>query len=70
MGNGAKAQMKRERNDKTAKGGVSQLKVNQQALSIQCAICRQSFLQTIKRPDLQLHLQKVIYSYQALQNDL
>lgn len=57
MGNGAKAAMKRERNAKDAKaGGHSQLKVNQKAMNVQCAICRQPFLLTIKRKALEEHI--------------
>ncbi|KAI8908064.1 At2g23090 like protein [Gorgonomyces haynaldii] len=59
MGNGAKAQQKRERNAKdAAKGASSQLKVNQKALSVQCTVCKQTFLQTIKRPALEQHMEK------------
>ncbi|KAH0590413.1 hypothetical protein H2248_000568 [Termitomyces sp. 'cryptogamus'] len=52
MGNGAKAQQKRERNaDKNAaKGSKSQSKVNEAAKSIVCSDCRQSFLITTRAP--------------------
>lgn len=57
MGNGAKAAMKRERNAKDAKpGGNSQLKVNKSAMNVQCMICRQPFLLTIKRKALEEHI--------------
>jgi len=57
MGNGAKAQQKRERNAaKSAKGGnVSQLKANEAAKSIQCHICKQSFFSTSRAPALTEH---------------
>ncbi|KAF7982076.1 hypothetical protein HWV62_30378 [Athelia sp. TMB] len=46
MGNGAKAQQKRERNaDKgAAKGSKSQAKVNEAAKNIVCATCKQAFV--------------------------
>ncbi|KAF4510231.1 hypothetical protein G6O67_002136 [Ophiocordyceps sinensis] len=56
MGNGNRAQQKRERNQKdqqtTAK---SQLKVNEKAMNIQCQICKATFLQTTKAPALLEH---------------
>ncbi|KAJ5128205.1 hypothetical protein N7526_006371 [Penicillium atrosanguineum] len=55
MGNGAKASMKRERNQKDAKAAKSQTKSNEKAMSIQCQICRQTFLQTTKAPALLEH---------------
>ncbi|KAH7321241.1 At2g23090 like protein [Stachybotrys elegans] len=55
MGNGAKAQQKRERNQKDGKVAKSQLKVNQQACDIQCQICRSTFLKTTKAPALLEH---------------
>ncbi|PHH67018.1 hypothetical protein CDD81_4413 [Ophiocordyceps australis] len=55
MGNGAKAQQKRERAQKDQKAAKSQLKVNQQAMSIQCQICKATFLQTTKAPALLEH---------------
>ncbi|GFP56634.1 hypothetical protein ACSS6W_004872 [Trichoderma asperelloides] len=58
MGNGAKAQQKRERNAKEGKGAAkSQLKVNQQAMDIQCQICKSTFLKTTKAPALLEHAQ-------------
>jgi 5-methylcytosine-specific restriction endonuclease McrA len=55
MGNGAKAQQKRERNQKDSKAAKSQLKVNQQAMDIQCQVCRSTFLKTTKAPALTEH---------------
>ncbi|KAI5455491.1 hypothetical protein NCC49_000299 [Naganishia albida] len=56
MGNGAKAQMKREKNASAAgKGNASQLKTNSAAQSIQCKTCFQTFQQTAKLPELALH---------------
>ncbi|ESK98442.1 duf1909-domain-containing protein [Moniliophthora roreri MCA 2997] len=59
MGNGAKAQQKRERNaDKNApKGSKSQAKVNEAAKNIVCATCKQSFLVTTRAPALEQHSQ-------------
>ncbi|KAH6569666.1 hypothetical protein BASA50_002137 [Batrachochytrium salamandrivorans] len=57
MGNGAKAAMRRDRSEKDAKGGKSQLKTNQAAMTVICSICRQTFLQTIKRKALEEHLE-------------
>ncbi|GAA5854396.1 hypothetical protein JCM3775_000798 [Rhodotorula graminis] len=56
MGNGAKAQQKRERNAKEAKKGpTSQKAANAAQMNIICTICRQSFFVTTKAPDLQQH---------------
>jgi len=56
MGNGAKAQQKRERNAKDAStGGKSQLKSNAAAKSIICKTCKQDFQVTTKRPALEEH---------------
>ncbi|KAH9487142.1 hypothetical protein JR316_0001211 [Psilocybe cubensis] len=57
MGNGAKAQQKRERNaDKNApKGSKSQAKINEAAKSIICGVCRQNFLITTRAPALEEH---------------
>ncbi|TFY72625.1 hypothetical protein EVG20_g367 [Dentipellis fragilis] len=59
MGNGAKAQQKRERNvDKNAaKGSKSQAKVNEAAKNIVCSVCRQPFLVTTRAPALEEHSQ-------------
>ncbi|KAL8387873.1 hypothetical protein RB595_009611 [Gaeumannomyces hyphopodioides] len=52
MGNGNRAQQKRERNAKDQKGiKKSQLKVNEQAKKIQCEICKVTFLSTIRGED-------------------
>lgn len=56
MGNGAKAQQKRERNAKDAKGAAkSQLKINVKAMDIQCQICKSTFLKTTRAPQLTEH---------------
>ncbi|KAH7001631.1 At2g23090 like protein [Ilyonectria destructans] len=55
MGNGAKAQQKRDRNQKDGKVAKSQLKVNKQACDIQCQICKSTFLKTTKAPALTEH---------------
>jgi len=57
MGNGAKAQQKRERNaDKSsAKGSKSQAKVNEAAKNIICQTCKQTFLLTTRGPALEEH---------------
>ncbi|GJN70440.1 zinc-binding domain-containing protein [Purpureocillium lilacinum] len=55
MGNGAKAQQKRDRNQKDTKVAKSQTKVNQKALTIQCQVCKATFLQTTKAPALLEH---------------
>jgi len=58
MGNGAKAQQKRERNAQAgAKSKASQLKVNQEALSVLCDICKQPFMGTVRAPALEAHAQ-------------
>jgi len=59
MGNGARAQQKRERN--AAKAGTgnakSQNKVNEAAKNIICVTCRQTFLLTTRAPALEEHAQ-------------
>ncbi|KAJ1040920.1 hypothetical protein NDA11_000425 [Ustilago hordei] len=56
MGNGAKAQQKRERNAKAAGGEAkSQKKVNEAAKNVMCMTCRQTFLLTVREPALQQH---------------
>ncbi|PWN54017.1 DUF1909-domain-containing protein [Violaceomyces palustris] len=56
MGNGARAQQKRERNAKDAKSGPSsQLKVNEAAKNVMCMTCRQTFLLTVREPALKEH---------------
>ncbi|KAH7155443.1 At2g23090 like protein [Dactylonectria estremocensis] len=57
MGNGAKAQQKRDRAQKEGKVAKSQLKVNKQACDIQCQICKSTFLKTTKAPALTEHAQ-------------
>ncbi|EMD41713.1 hypothetical protein CERSUDRAFT_128755 [Gelatoporia subvermispora B] len=58
MGNGAKAQQKRERNaTKSQSAAKSQIKVNQQAMNIVCQTCRQAFLLTTRAPALEEHAQ-------------
>jgi len=56
-GNGAKAAQKRERNMKkdTKTEAHSQLKANEKALSIVCAICKQPFLGTTSAKSLKEH---------------
>ncbi|KAI8925822.1 At2g23090 like protein [Entophlyctis helioformis] len=56
MGNGAKAAMRRERAGKDEGKAKSQLKTNQAAMNIICSVCRQTFLQTIKRKALEEHI--------------
>ncbi|KAJ9123352.1 hypothetical protein QFC22_001551 [Naganishia vaughanmartiniae] len=56
MGNGAKAQMKRDKNAAGAgKGGASQLKTNTASQSIQCKTCFQTFQSTAKVAELTQH---------------
>ncbi|CZT25818.1 uncharacterized protein RCC_11487 [Ramularia collo-cygni] len=56
MGNGAKAQQKRERAaDKTKKGPTSQLKSNAAAKSVKCKVCFQDFQSTVNRTALDQH---------------
>ncbi|KAL1932061.1 hypothetical protein VTP01DRAFT_9117 [Rhizomucor pusillus] len=58
MGNGQKAQMKRERNAKhQAKAPNSQLKVNEAAKNVICGVCRQPFLCTSREKLLTEHAQ-------------
>eukprot|EP01110_Echinostelium_bisporum_P010414 TRINITY_DN3792_c0_g1_i3.p2 TRINITY_DN3792_c0_g1~~TRINITY_DN3792_c0_g1_i3.p2 ORF type:complete len:75 (-),score=24.48 TRINITY_DN3792_c0_g1_i3:71-295(-) len=57
-GNGAKAAQKRERNlkrDAGATAAKSQLKTNEAAKSVQCKVCKQAFLCTVKEPELKTH---------------
>jgi len=57
MGNGAKAQQKRERNAKAGAGAAkSQQKSNEAAKSIICGTCRQTFLVTTRLPQLKEHV--------------
>ncbi|KAJ2362253.1 hypothetical protein H4S02_011432, partial [Coemansia sp. RSA 2611] len=55
MGNGNKAQMKRERNAKAGTEAKSQLKINVASKTIQCKTCFQTFMCTSKAPELTLH---------------
>ncbi|KAJ2776911.1 hypothetical protein GGI15_004688 [Coemansia interrupta] len=56
MGNGAKAQMKRERGAKNApKEANSQLKVNAAAKNIKCSVCFADFLCTSRSKQLEEH---------------
>jgi hypothetical protein len=56
MGNGAKAQTKRERNAKdNSKAPSSQLKSNAAAKTIICKTCRQDFQKTTNRAALEEH---------------
>ncbi|KAJ1651918.1 hypothetical protein GGF38_005477 [Coemansia sp. RSA 25] len=55
MGNGNKAQMKRERNAKAGTEAKSQLKINVASKTIQCKVCFQTFMCTSKPPELTLH---------------
>ncbi|KAI9899107.1 hypothetical protein N3K66_005568 [Trichothecium roseum] len=56
MGNGNRAQQKRERNAKdNTKVAKSQLKTNAQACDIICQTCRSTFLKTTKAPALTEH---------------
>ncbi|KAI8803104.1 At2g23090 like protein [Cladochytrium replicatum] len=57
MGNGQKANMRREKNaEKAGKPAKSQLKTNEAAKSVMCTICRQTFLSTVREKSLQEHL--------------
>ncbi|WWC69293.1 uncharacterized protein I206_103231 [Kwoniella pini CBS 10737] len=58
MGNGAKAQQRKDRaGTKPAdKGASSQLKTNAAAQTIQCDTCKATFQGTSKQPMLQLHV--------------
>ncbi|KAL6067086.1 Zf-met2 domain-containing protein [Balamuthia mandrillaris] len=56
--NGQRAQQKRERNAKKTAAktkGASQLKSNEKAKTIQCQICKQTFLCTTKAAELKSH---------------
>ncbi|KAF4661038.1 hypothetical protein FOZ61_003598 [Perkinsus olseni] len=45
------------RKDKMSKGGTSQIEANQKALGIICTVCRQQFMVTQKRSQLEQHIQ-------------
>jgi len=57
MGNGQKAQVRRERNAKLAqgKGENSQKKQNEAAKNVVCQICRSTFLCTVRLKALDEH---------------
>ncbi|RUP46087.1 hypothetical protein BC936DRAFT_147372 [Jimgerdemannia flammicorona] len=55
MGNGQKAQMRRDRAAKDKKGPTSQKKANEAAKSIICNVCRQTFLCTTREKALLEH---------------
>ncbi|EJD04369.1 DUF1909-domain-containing protein [Fomitiporia mediterranea MF3/22] len=56
MGNGAKAQQRRDRAEKAGpKAAKSQLKTNEAAKNIQCKVCRQMFMLTTRLPQLVEH---------------
>ncbi|ORZ32709.1 DUF1909-domain-containing protein [Catenaria anguillulae PL171] len=56
MGNGSKAQMKRDRNAKKGPGEAkSQLKANEAAKNVQCTVCKQTFLSTASVKSLAEH---------------
>ncbi|CAB4409025.1 unnamed protein product [Rhizophagus irregularis] len=56
MGNGQKAQHKRERAKNDAKKGpTSQLKTNEAAKNIVCQVCRNTFLCTVRKKALEEH---------------
>ncbi|KAJ3071085.1 hypothetical protein HK102_006522, partial [Quaeritorhiza haematococci] len=56
MGNGQKAAMRREKLAKAGAGaGKSQLKVNEAAKNVQCKICKQTFLKTVREQALKDH---------------
>jgi len=57
MGNGAKAQQKRERNAEKKSGPKSQMKINEAAKTIVCQTCKQPFLVTTRAPALLEHAQ-------------
>lgn len=57
MGNGQKAAMRRDKQNAAKKSGAnSQLKKNESAKNIQCNICRQTFLMTIRKKALEEHI--------------
>eukprot|EP00048_Salpingoeca_helianthica_P015179 m.225509 g.225509 ORF g.225509 m.225509 type:complete len:82 (-) comp16706_c0_seq1:656-901(-) len=50
------SQAKAQEKARAAKGAVSQLKVNEKAMTIQCKVCLQTFLCTTKKPELEEHV--------------
>ncbi|GAM87553.1 hypothetical protein ANO11243_055800 [Dothideomycetidae sp. 11243] len=66
MGNGAKAQQKRDRNAKdTKKGPTTQLKANAAAQTIKCKKCFQTFQSTTNKQALEEHAGKHTMTYDA-----
>jgi hypothetical protein len=60
-GNGNKAAQKRQRNmDKNKPVAGSQLKTNEAAKTIVCALCKQNFLGTMRKPALSEHAEVYI----------
>jgi len=55
MGNGQKAQMRRDRQAKDQKKSTSQKKANEAAKNIVCTVCRQTFLCTTRERALNEH---------------
>ncbi|RKO92435.1 hypothetical protein BDK51DRAFT_15349, partial [Blyttiomyces helicus] len=53
---GQKAAMRREKLAGASKTAKSQLKVNEAAKTIQCKICLQTFLQTVREKALEEHI--------------
>ncbi|CAN8074184.1 unnamed protein product [Agarophyton chilense] len=58
-GNGAKSATKRDRNASKSKKGSkgSQMAANQSAMSIVCAVCRSTFMCTMKAASLRQHVE-------------
>ncbi|KAF4656770.1 replication factor C subunit 4 [Perkinsus chesapeaki] len=46
-----------QRKEKMSKGGTSQIEANQKALGVICTVCRQQFMVTQKRSQLEQHIQ-------------
>jgi len=59
MANGSKTQQRQKRNaEKNAsKNAKSQSKSNEKAKSVVCSICKQSWLLTVRPPELEEHAQ-------------
>ncbi|KAJ1845152.1 hypothetical protein LPJ70_002631, partial [Coemansia sp. RSA 2708] len=49
------AQQKRDRKKDTSGVAKSQLKQNEQAKTVQCNVCRNTFLCTVKKNELEMH---------------
>jgi len=57
-GNGARAAQRRERVAKqnaSKSEAKSQLKLNEQMKNVICQVCRQTFMNTVREPELRLH---------------